>query len=58
VPIGAVSGAWQFEQYCAVSSLTAPHFVQYLLIKISDIFVTGLTVTQPGTEIPKARYLG
>jgi len=28
-----VSGAWQFVQYWAMSSLMAPHLVQYLVIR-------------------------
>jgi len=28
-----LKGAWQLTQYWLVSSFTAPHFVQYLLIK-------------------------
>jgi hypothetical protein len=44
--IGGESGAWQVEQYCAVSSFIAPHFVQYLLM----LFLSPTWLRAPDSE--------
>jgi hypothetical protein len=53
-PLTEVIGAWQLVQYWAVSSLIAPHLVQYLvillLLRISPAFeMAGAPRGKPAT---------
>jgi hypothetical protein len=49
-----LKGAWQLTQYWLVSSFTAPHFVQYLLIKFcSGNLVEVRSVTNDNGNNPR-----